>query len=214
MNRNKINWRTVPLQKVAFDFLGLEYREIVPSVVTQDGKKPPTEKQYVAISEFSTFQSKFWNYPDGWQSVVDYLNEIGYEVVVISKEKTKLKNIIDRTDRTMAETINTIRHCSFYMGVSAGPTWLAWALKKPTILISGYSTKWAEFKTKIKRVVNQDVCHGCFNDPEQPLDRGNWNWCPRQEGTQRQFECTKQITFDMVKKAIDEIIIENYDQID
>lgn len=213
-NRNKIDWRLVPLQKVAFDYLGLEYKEVVSKVVTQEGRKPVTDKPYVAISEFSTFQSKFWNYPGGWQEIVDYIKELGYDVVVISKEKTNLKNIIDRTGRTMSETIDTIKNCEFYMGVSAGPSWLAWALDKPAILISGYSAKWAEFKTKIKRVINQDVCHGCFNDPEHDLERGNWNWCPRQKGTPRQFECTKRITPDMVKQAIDETIAGNYDQID
>ena len=213
-NKNKIDWRLVPLQKVAFDILGLEYKEIVPSVVTQEGRKIVTEDKYIAISEFSTFQCKFWNYPGGWQEIVDYINDIGCKVVVISKEETKLKNIIDRTNRTMAETINTIKNSEFFMGVSAGPTWLAWALKKPAILISGYSSYWAEFKTKIQRVINQDVCHGCFNDPSQPLERGNWNWCPRQKGTARQFECSKRITPDMVKLAIDEIIKKNYSRID
>ena len=214
MNKNKINWRLVPLQKVAFDVLGLEYKEIVPSIVTQKGRKLVTEKPYVAISEFSTFQCKFWNYPNGWQEIADYLNDIGYEVVVISKEKTNLKNIIDRTDRTMAETINTIKHSAFFMGVSAGPTWLAWALKRPAILISGYSAYWGEFKTRIQRVINEDVCHGCFNDPSHPLERGEWNWCPRQKGTPKQFECSKRITPDMVKLAIDNIIKQNYSRID
>jgi autotransporter strand-loop-strand O-heptosyltransferase len=213
INRNKIDWRLVPLQKVAFDMLGLEYKEIVPSVVTQTGRKLVTENKYVTISEFSTFQSKFWNFPGGWQTVVDYLVDLGYDVVVISKEKTNLKNVIDRTNRTMAETINTIKHADFHMGVSAGPSWLAWALKRPVVLISGYSAKWGEFKTRIKRVINEDVCHGCFNDPTLPLDRGDWNWCPRQKGTPKQFECTKRITPDMVKKAIDEIIAGNYDRI-
>jgi len=214
INRNPINWRLVPLQKVAFDILGLEYKEVLPYIVTQDGRKRVTDDPYVAISEFSTFQCKFWNYPGGWQEIVDYINDLGYKVVVISKEETKLNNIINRTNRTMAQTIDTIRRAEFFMGVSAGPTWLAWALDIPAILISGYSIKSSEFKTKIQRVINEDVCHGCFNDLTVPLERGEWNWCPRQKGTSRQFECSKRITPDMVKHAVDEIIKKNYSRID
>ncbi len=214
INKNKINWKTVPLQKIAFDFLGLDYKEIVPSVVTQTGRKLPTDKPYVTISEFSTFNCKFWQYAGAWQIIVDYLNEIGYEVIVISKEKTNLKNIIDRTDRPIVETINTIKHAKFHMGVSAGPSWLAWALKRPVVLISGYSAKWAEFKTKIIRIVPPEgVCNSCFNDPTIPLDKGDWNWCHRQKGTSRQFECTKRITPDVVKDGIERIIKEDYDKI-
>ena len=206
-NKNKINWRAVPLQKVASDYLGLEYKEIVPQMKLQENRqRPPIDGPYVCLSEFSTFQCKLWNYPGAWQIIVDYLNELGYKVVVISKEETKLNNIINRTNRPINETINTIRHCEFYLGVSAGPTWLAWTLERPTVLISGYSARWGEYSNKIKRVINEDVCHGCFNDPNEPFDRGDWNWCPRHKGTPRQFECSKKITPDMVKEAIDEII--------
>ena len=215
MNKNKINWRAVPLQKVASDYLGLEYKEIVPKMKLQENRERPSiDGKYVCISEFSTFQCKFWNWPGGWQEIVDYLNELGYKVVVISKEKTKLQNIIDRTNRPINETINTIRHSEFFMGLSAGPTWLAWTLEKPVIMISGYSARWGEFQNKIKRVINEDVCHGCFNDPDAPFDRGDWNWCPRHKGTPRQFECSKKITPEMVKTAINELIEEKYDEIE
>jgi autotransporter strand-loop-strand O-heptosyltransferase len=207
MSKNKNNWRSVPLQKVASDFLGLDYKEIVPRMSLQEKRQRPSiDGKYVCLSEFSTFQCKFWNYPDAWQQIVDHLNELGYKVVVISKEATKLKNIINRTNRPINETINTIRHCEFFLGVSAGPSWLAWALEKPVIMISGYSARWGEFSNKIKRVINEDVCHGCFNDPNEPFDRGDWNWCPRHKGTPRQFECSKKITPAMVKEAIHEVI--------
>ena len=206
ISKNKNHWRSVPLQQVCTDFLGLEYKEIVPSMDLQTNRGRKIKEKYVCISEFSTFQNKFWNYKGGWQEIVDYLNDLGYKVVVISKETTKLKNIIDRTNRSMHSTISTIRHCEFYMGVSAGPTWLAWTLNKPTILISGFSAKWGEYQHKIERVINEDVCHGCFNDPIAPIDRGDWNWCPRQKGTHRQFECTLKITPGMVKTAIQNTI--------
>jgi autotransporter strand-loop-strand O-heptosyltransferase len=208
IHKNKFDWRTVPLQKVAFDTLGLDYKEIVTDLSIQAGERTVKEK-YVTISEFSTFQCKFWNYPDGWQKIVDWLNDIGYRVMVVSKEETKLKNVINRTNRSIKETITNIYHSEFFMGVSAGPAWVAWALKKPVVMISGYSMPWAEFETNIARVVNENVCHGCFNDINNNFDRGNWMWCPRQEGTERQFECTKTITPEDVKQHIIKIAQQN-----
>lgn len=203
--KNRVDWREVPLQHICSDILGLDRKEIVSRLGIRPGPRPIKEK-YVAISEFSTFQSKFWNYPNAWQEIVDYLNEIGYKVMSISSEKTKLENVIKMNDRPLEETITNIAHCEFFIGLSAGPTWLAWALKKPAILISGYSARWAEFETKVERVINEDVCHGCFNDSKQLFERGDWNWCPRQKGTDKQFECSKEITTDMVKGAISNII--------
>lgn len=208
-NRNKNDWRTVPLQQICADTLGLPYdKEIVPDLCIEPGPRPLEEK-YVAISEFSTFQCKFWNLKDGWQNVVDYLNENGYKVMVISKEKTRLKNVIDMTNRPMNETITNISHCEFFMGISAGPSWIAWALKKHVIMISGFSKKDAEFSTNITRIINEDVCHGCFNMVNNNFDRGDWLWCPFNKGTDKQFECTKEISFEMVKEELDKIIKNN-----
>jgi len=200
--KNKIPWKMVPLQKIAADILGLFYREIRTEIGLPDKGRKIKEK-YVCISEHSTFQCKYWNYENGWQEIVDYLNEIGYKVVVTSKEQTKLKNIINRTNRPIEDTVNTIRHADMFLGVSAGPSWLAWALKVPVILISGYSLAEAEFHSGVIRIINENVCHGCFNSNDFILDRGNWNWCPKHESTERQFECTKTISPSAVKKAID-----------
>jgi len=200
-NKNKIDWREVPLQKVCCDVLGIDYKEIVCKLAIHPGPRPIKEK-YVAISEFSTFQCKFWNYPNAWQEIVDHLNEIGYKVMSISREETHLKNVIKMNGKPIEETITNIANAEFFMGVSAGPSWLAWALNKPVVLISGFSLPIGEFETKIERIINTDVCHGCFNVVNNNFDRGDWNWCPNHKDTERQFECTKKITPDMVKKAI------------
>jgi len=205
LNKNKVNWRTVPLQKVASDILGLEYKEIIPSIGMKIKPRTVNEK-YITISEHSTFQCKYWMYPNGWQSIVDYLDSLGYRVMVISKEETSLKNVINRTNRPIEETISNIYHGEFFIGVSAGPSWLAWALRKPVILISGYSKESAEFSSGVERIINTDVCHGCFNKVDYPLDRGDWHWCPRLKGTSREFECAKQIDSAVVIKAIDNIL--------
>lgn len=211
LNKNKFNWKSVPLQKVASDTLGLDYKEIVPDIAIKPGERDIAEK-YVTISEHSTLGCKYWLRGNGWQTIVDYLNMIGYKVVVVSKEPTKLKNVIDRINRPIEHTINTIYHSEFFIGVSAGPSWLAWALRKPVILISGFSLETAEFSTGVKRIINKEVCHGCFNDPDVKFDRGDWNWCPRLKGTSRQFECTRNITSVMVINAIKETILERDNQ--
>ena len=201
-NSNKNNWRSVPLQQVASDFLGLDYKEIRPKVV-KSTKPQPIKEKYVAISEHSTFQCKYWLHNGGWQAVIEYLKAIGYKVIVISKEKTQLKGIIDRTNKSMDDTINNIQHADLFIGVSSGPTWLAWALDVPVVLVSGYSAIWGEMTDNCARIIAPvGKCGGCFNDRDAVLDRGNWNWCPRS----RNFECTTSITPEIVIKGINKFI--------
>ena len=204
--KNKNNWRLIPLQKVASDCLGLEFNEIRPKInVKSINQNSWLDVKYVTLSEHSTFQCKYWNRENGWQEIVDYLNSINYKVVVISKEKTNLKNIFDMTNRPIEETINYLYHSEFFMGVSSGPAWLALALGKKVLMISGFSEEYSEFKTDCVRIINKDVCHGCFNKLEIPFDRGDWMWC-KYKDTDRQFECTKQISVEMVKDGINKLI--------
>jgi autotransporter strand-loop-strand O-heptosyltransferase len=200
---NKNNWRSVPLQQVCSDYLGLPYKEIRPKVEKPSQDRPFKEK-YVAISEHSTFQCKYWLYKGGWQTVVEYLKSIGYKVVVVSKEPTGLKGIVNRTGRPMDESINTIQHADMFLGVSSGPSWLSWALDVPVVLISGYSATWGEFQDNCARIgAPEDKCSGCFNDRDSFLDRGNWNWCPRSKN----FECTTSIEPEMVIKGIQKFLV-------
>jgi autotransporter strand-loop-strand O-heptosyltransferase len=105
---------------------------------------------------------------------------------------------------SLQEVINEFATCEFFVGLGSGLSWLAWACELPVVLISGFSEKWAETKLDTYRVINEDVCHGCFNWDR--LDAGDWNWCPKYKGTNRQFECSKQITSEMVINEINKII--------
>jgi autotransporter strand-loop-strand O-heptosyltransferase len=67
-------------------------------------------------------------------------------------------------------------------------------------MISNFTDKHHEFECH--RPVNTNVCHGCWNDPQYKFDKGDWDWCPVHKGTDRQFECQKSVTPEMV---IDEI---------
>jgi len=202
-NKNKNNWRTIPLQKIASDTLGLDYTEIKPKIVINnddEGFKVVPEK-YVCISEHSTLQCKYWNRKNGWQKVVDFINKIGYKVLSISKESTNLNGVEKYHNRPIQETIYRLKNCNLFIGVSSGLAWLAWALNIPVIMISGCSLEMLEFQTGIKRIINKNVCHGCLNDPNLVFDRGNWNWCPRDNN----FICSKEITETSVLKAITEV---------
>ena len=105
---------------------------------------------------------------------------------------------------SLQEVINDLSACEFFIGLGSGLSWLAWACELPVVLISGFSEKWSETKLDTYRVINENVCHGCFNWDR--LDAGDWNWCPKHKGTENQFECTKEISSEMVIEQIEKII--------
>jgi autotransporter strand-loop-strand O-heptosyltransferase len=198
--------RTIPLQQVCSDFLGLDYREIIPDIYIKNRNRPVFGR-YACLATESTAQAKYWNRPNGWQEIVDYLNILNIKPMVIHKGATDLKGVEDKTgDIDIQERLAQLYNCEFFIGIGSGMSWLAWAMRKPVIMISGFSKPFCEFETNCKRVINESVCNGCFNDSSFIFDKGDWNWCPRLKGTNRQFECTKEITFDMVKKQIDSIL--------
>ena len=199
-NINKTNWHLIPLQQAASDYLGLEYREIRPDIQVEKSRRPIKDR-YVCIGEHSTFRCKYWNNPKGWQTLVDYLNSVGYRVMVITKERSLLKNIIHRTGRPLEETVNNLQHCEFYIGVSSGLAWLAWALKVPVTVISGCTMPFVEMQDCI-RIFNPDVCNGCFNDPEIDLEKPHWDFCPRFKN----YECSTSISPETVIKKIQPLI--------
>jgi autotransporter strand-loop-strand O-heptosyltransferase len=121
--------------------------------------------------------------------------------VVSLQSPTGVSNIIDTTNKDIFETINIIKNAKLFIGISSGPSWLAWALHVPTVLISGYSAEWAEMQD-CARILNKDVCNSCWQDVSLPIDRGNWNWCPRG----KDFECSKKITPEMVIKGINKYL--------
>jgi len=61
-NRNKNNWRTIPIQRIASDMLNLPAMELRP-VLSTPATQRPIEQKYVCVSEHSTMQAKYWNHP-------------------------------------------------------------------------------------------------------------------------------------------------------
>lgn len=199
-NRNKNNWRTVPLQKVATDILGLEYNEIKPLFDKKILINKNEIGKYVAIAPSSTLQAKHWNYDGGWQTIVNYLNEKGYKVMVVSKEESNLENVIKADNPSLKETFNNINNAEFFIGLGSGLSWVSWMLNKKTILISGFSNPISEFETPY-RIKNNTGCTGCYNNLDFEFERGKWNWCP----TNKNFECTKLITPNQIIETIENL---------
>jgi autotransporter strand-loop-strand O-heptosyltransferase len=205
---NKIPGNKIPLQQAASDILGLDFVEIKPKL--KDLPEYITPKPYICIATNSTAQAKFWNNPTGWQELVDYVKSKGYDVYLLSKEEdghmgNKQPNgVVKISNKTLEEIGSILKGSKLFVGLGSGLTWYSWALNVPTILISGFSQPFQEMKEGITRIINNDVCHGCF--AKHLFDKGDWNWCPEHKGTNRQFECTKFITFDMVKPHIQKIL--------
>jgi autotransporter strand-loop-strand O-heptosyltransferase len=189
---------TIPMQKSATNILGLEYKEIKPKL-----KVPNVEKiKQVVIAIHSTAQAKYWNNPTGWQEVVDYLISKGYVVKLLSKEGIDYmgniapNGVVLHPDGSIESVMEEMLKSELFIGIGSGLSWLSWALDVPTMLISGFSEPFAEMEGCIRVSAPEGKCSGCFN--RYRLNPADWNWCPDYKDTDRQFECTKSITGQMV----------------
>lgn len=87
----------------------------------------------------------------------------------------------------------------FFIGLSSGLSWLAWAYGVPVVMISNFTKKQNEFECF--RVGNPYVCNGCFNMFPNIKSR-----CPIFLDTERENECHRSITPEMVINKINEAI--------
>jgi len=203
------NYKECSVQGQATNCLGLEYKEIKPKIVIPD-KTRRIKGKYVCIAIQSTTQAKYWNLKGGWDAIIKYLRKKGYKVMCIDQYgkfgiegqwNSTPRGVIDNTgDFPIEDRISDINHCEFFIGTSSGLSWVAHAVGKPVVMVSGCTKPWNEFTTNVERVHNNNVCNGCWNTHQ--FDASNWNWCPED----KDFECSKQISFNMVKDAIDNII--------
>jgi autotransporter strand-loop-strand O-heptosyltransferase len=108
----------------------------------------------------------------------------------------------------LAERIALLAHADFFIGLSSGLSWLAWACWIPVILISGFTLPVCEFETPY-RVYSTHGCAGCWDDTALAFDHRDFLWCPRHKGTDRQYECTRLITGQQVIGHIDRLMREH-----
>ena len=212
---NPQDFRKYSLQECSADVLGIDYNEIKPKL-TFENTGTTIEGKYVIIAPHGSAHAKYWNYPGGWQAVIDYLNDKGYKVVMITKEPLgdewhdsklggTLTGVIDKTgDYSLVDRANDMMNAEFFIGIGSGLSWLNWALNKKTILISGFSSPFSEFKDCERVFTPQsDACNSCYNKVR--LNAGDWEWCPEHKNTDRQFECTKTINPIMIIESIERI---------
>ena len=207
-DKNKVSPNAIPLQKVATDILGLNYEEIRPKIKKFNSFK--SKNPYITIATHSTAQTKYWNNPTGWQELVNYVKSKGYDVYLLSKEEDGYmgnKNpdgVIHIQNKSLEEIAEILVGSECFIGISSGLSWYACALEVPSILISGFTDENLEMKSDVVRIINKDVCNGCWG--KHMFDKGDWNWCPEHKGTERQFECSKTIGFNTVKPHLEKIL--------
>ena len=211
-DRNVSDFREGSLQQCSPEALGVDVVEVKPKL-TYKNTGPTVEGDYVVIAPHGSAHAKYWNHQGGWQTVIDNLNDKGYKVVMITQEPLgnkwhdsklggTLTGVIDKTgDFPLSERANDMMNAKAFIGIGSGLSWLSWALNTPTVLISGFSEAYSEFKDCERISPPENTCSGCFNRVR--LDAGDWEWCPDHKNTDRMFECTKTITPNVVIAAID-----------
>jgi autotransporter strand-loop-strand O-heptosyltransferase len=207
------DFRYVGLHRTAGYILGVDPTEVPPQLAIPDDSRPILEP-YVCIGVQSTTQAKYWNNPTGWFEIVRFLKDAGYRVICIDQKPVHGTGLVfnhipngaeDETgDRPITERARWLKHADFFIGLSSGLSWLAWAAGTPVVLISGFTHPLNEFDTQY-RVINYHTCNGCWNDPALRFNHSDFLWCPRHKDTPRQFECTRLITVDHVKATISRI---------
>jgi autotransporter strand-loop-strand O-heptosyltransferase len=204
------DFRHVGLHRTAGYILGVDPTEAPPRIVYSDDSRPIPEP-YVVIAVQSTTQSKYWNNPTGWHDIIAFLKEAGYRVICIDQRRVHGTGLVwnhvphgveDQTgDQPLSERARWIKHAEFFVGLSSGLSWLAWATGTPVVMISGFTHPTNEFDTPY-RIVNYHACNSCWNDVRHRFDHSDFLWCPRHKDTPRQFECTRLITSEHVKATI------------
>ena len=201
------NSRTLPFDYIGRFLLGLTRTPPLPEYVPIAPR--PVQENYVCIAVQASGVQKSWLYPGGWDTVVEYLQKLGYRVICIDRDPVRedeagrvvippaAEDMTGNFDLT--ERLDMLCHAAFFVGLSSGITWLARLARIPVVIISGQTMPYTEFDTPY-RVINRLVCHGCYNDV-----RVDWRHCPYHKGTKRAVECSRKIHPQQVIAAIDRL---------
>ncbi len=214
----KTDLRMTGMMRNGANILGLDcLTEFKPRLAASQNPKPENviKDDYVCISLKGTQPCKSWHNPQGWAMVVRFLRDKGYRVLCIdgddvSKEdgyrEIMQEGCEDFTGyRPLQDRVDLLCGAKFFIGMASGLSWLAWACGRKVVMISGFSLPYSEFYTPY-RVINTEVCHGCWNDMRYPYQPYLYTKCPLHQGTDRQFECSKAITGEMVLEKVEELI--------
>jgi autotransporter strand-loop-strand O-heptosyltransferase len=180
---------SIPLQQIASDILGLEYKEIKPKLSIPDSP-PLIEEKYVTLSVHSTAQAKYWNHPKGWEQIIDFLHTQGYKVAIVDKHHSfgggvSFMNYLPDNadyyyiDGPLSQAFSLISNAEFHVGISSGLSWVAWGVGTPVVLVSSFTKPYLEFTTNCVRIYNDTPTSGYWNTHK--FDPSNWNWYPFKE---------------------------------
>ncbi|MDR1612804.1 MAG: autotransporter strand-loop-strand O-heptosyltransferase [Planctomycetota bacterium] len=207
-----IDFRMVGLHRTAGHILGVDPAELPPRLNLKAPRR--IADRYVAIAVQSSCQAKYWNNGHGWPTVVDHLKSLGYRVLCIDRQRTVGMGYTwnhlpygaeDFTgDLPLQERIDVIKDADFFVGLSSGLAWLAWACRVPVVMVSGFTLPICEFNTPY-RVYSTHGCMGCWDDTTVMFDHKDFFWCPRHKGTDRQYECSRLITGRQAVNAIERL---------
>lgn len=205
-----VNSRLMPMEIIGKTVLGTPYT--LRTVRYIPTKSRVIKEPYICIGVQASGTWKGWHYPGGWDDVVVYLKTSGYRVLCIDRERENVSEGISSKipdgaedftgDIPLIERINLLAHADFFIGLSSGLSWLAYAVGCPVVMIAGFTLPWYEFDTPY-RVQNFTKCYGCFNDV-----RAEWvhvQHCPYHHGTDREFECSRSITPRQVITTIERL---------
>ncbi len=210
------DFRTVALELTGKTILNSPLIRRPSKVIYAPTKPRSIEQKYVCIAVQASGTHKCWLAPDGWNRVVEYLKSLGYRVLCIDRDRQCSGNGLtvempagaeDFTGNIpLLERINVLAYADFFIGLSSGLAWLAWAVDVPVVMISGVTEPWYEFDTPY-RVQNPMVCHGCFNDMR--VDFSHVAACVSYEDADRKYECSKRISARSVIEAIERLMVDN-----
>ena len=155
----------------------------------------------ISIAPESLKEIAKWNFYGnyGWQKVINEIVKSGFIVSNVSYENTmNLENVIGYNGQNdIRVALTQILESRVFVGLSSGLAWLAWAYDVPVVMISGFTKSHNEFDCF--RVVNPYTCNGCFNILQNIKVK-----CPLFMGTDRENECHRKITPQMVIDKINE----------
>jgi hypothetical protein len=125
------------------------------ALMEDEGRPIPDPYVFIAVQS-STWRKNLTN-PEGWHAVVAFLKSHGYRVICIDQKHVYGTGIVwnhiphgaeDQTgDRPLEERARWIKHAEFFIGLSSGLSWLAWAVGTPVVMISGFTHPTNEFYT-------------------------------------------------------------------
>ncbi|CAB3766536.1 autotransporter strand-loop-strand O-heptosyltransferase [Paraburkholderia humisilvae] len=207
--------RVSSMQDAVAYMLGVPPGERRPRLIVADTARRIAQP-YVCIATQATAQCKYWNNPRGWPTLIAHLKRLGFRVLCIDRDRAYGQpGALNRMpagaedftgERPLQERASLLAHAAFFVGLGSGLSWLAWAVGRPVVMISGFSHPQTEFHTPW-RVINFHPCNSCFNDTAHQFDPDDFDWCPRRADRRAQrFQCTATISPEFVIRVVNRLI--------